>query len=245
MAGVNPEEITIVIPTLNEAPSLRNTILHTQDQSTQAENLRFIVVDAGSIDRTLETITDLPVESVQDETLRGKKYASLNRGLEMSEAPITLFLDADTLLPAGFDTSVRDALRDQQVVGGAFSLRFANPDWRLRLLRFINHSRYTMDGIYYGDQAIFCQTSIAKELGGYPAKALMEAAFFCQQLKSKGRLALIRKDVTTSPRRFQEGGFFKVVWFDIRMWFRFTVGWDVTRFAKRYWESNAMPRRSP
>lgn len=233
--------ISLIIPTLNEASGLKATIEHTRSMAKENDSLEIIVVDAGSNDGTLATInhSDLKVFVRPDFAL--KKYSSLNYGLEQSAGDVVLFLDADTLLPKHFDQSIRKALEKPGVVGGAFEFSFKNPDWKLFLLTIINQIRYRLDKAYYGDQAIFARKSILSKIGGVPAESLMEAAYLSKAMRKQGKLALIRPGIITSPRRFNEHGFFKVAWFDFIMFIRFNLGLPVSGYATKYWSKNLNP----
>ncbi|MEM9324990.1 MAG: glycosyltransferase family 2 protein [Bacteroidota bacterium] len=242
---VDSSGISIVIPTLNEEKCLRKTLLHARSQSTEPDALHFIVIDAGSEDETLKSIADLGMEVHSNPKWRGKKYASLNVGLQLSQSPVTLFLDADTLLPRAFDEHVLRTLAQPKVIGGAFEMTFDQMDWQLWVVRLVNRLRYRIEKLYYGDQALFCRTSSAMDVGGIPETPLMEAAYFCRALKRSGRLRLIRQEVITSARRFRQHGRWKVFWFDIRMWLRFTARRDISKFADGYWSQNNDPVKPP
>lgn len=162
---------------------------------------------------------------------------SLNFGLSQATGGNTLFLDADTLLPKHFDKKIR-SVAIGNVIGGAFDMGFKENTLKHRLLAALNRIRYRIESNYFGDQGVFCQTEIAKEIGGFPEKGLMESAYFCRRLKRHGRIELIPDRAYTSARRFDENGFFKVVWFDIQMWWRFILGLDITRYANGYWDFN-------
>ena len=230
-------KISIIIPTLNEAKYVRSTILHTMTQAASRENLEILVIDAGSIDQTLDTISDLDVRTFVNSSFKLKKYKSLNFGLAQAKGEVVLFLDADTLLPKHFDTLVLEKMKKSSV-GGAFEMRFVDPDLKLLLLSLFNSLRYNIWKTCYGDQAIFCKTSKALEVGGFE-EMLMEAAHFCKALKKQGRFRIIRRPVRTSPRRFKDGGFWSVFWCDVKMWLRFVFGLDLKRFQKTYWTTNS------
>lgn len=230
--------ISIVIPTLNEVDIIRSTISHTIQQSYQPEEIEIIVVDAGSIDGTLESIKNERAQKFSKPEYALKKYESLNFGIEQCIGEVVLFLDADTLLPKHFDLRIREVLGKEKVVAGAFEFSFQQPDWKLLLLTAINRIRYRFGKIYYGDQAIFAKRKVLDQIGGVPEEALMEAAFLCKKLRKKGKLQLIKPGVATSPRRFNEYGFFKVAWFDINMFIRFNLGFPVSGYANKYWGKN-------
>ena len=60
----------------------------------------------------------------------------LAAGANLARGDTILFLHADTRLPPGWDASVRAALADPRVVGGAFRLRFEQRSPALRLIEW-------------------------------------------------------------------------------------------------------------
>lgn len=231
-------QLSIIIPTLNEANYLSRTIEKTLNKAQEIDKLEIIIVDAGSSDGTLDTAGDFQLKSFSKPAFASKKYLSLNFGMENARGEVVLFLDADTTLPERFDAHIYEKLKDPMVVGGAFELTFENPDWKLLAIQWFNQLRYRLGQMYYGDQAVFCRRATALRVGGVPEKQLMESAFFCRKLKEEGMPSLIRQPVRTSPRRFIEHGFFKVSWFDLTMWIRFMLNLSVEEYGKKYWRFN-------
>jgi len=227
--------LSIIIPTLNEIDYLHETISHTFNAAHDPDNLEIIVVDSRSSDGTVESVNSLKCKTYCQPEFIHKKYENLNFGLAKSLGNTILFLDADTLLPEKFDLLVEEILQDSKVVGGAFEFDFREQGFLLWIIRTVNRIRYRMDQSYFGDQAVFCQKSIASKVGGFPEKALMESAYFCKELQKEGKLRLIKQPIKTSPRRFLEHGTLKVMWFDVRMWIRFLLGMDVQKFGEKYW----------
>ncbi|MEQ9402405.1 MAG: glycosyltransferase family 2 protein [Cyclobacteriaceae bacterium] len=230
--------ISIIIPTLNEEAFLRPVIAHTLSNASDPNNLELIVVDAGSSDQTLATVSDLDISIFEKPDFKLKKYLSLNFGIDQSKGDVLIFLDADTLLPAHFDSMVLETLKDERVVGGAFEHSFDKTNWKLWCIQTYNRLRYRAGHIFFGDQAIFCKRSAAVRIGGFPSKQLMESAYFCKELKKEGKLRLIKHSIRTSSRRFEEHGFLKVSWFDLMMWFRFRLNLPVKEYGKKYWGMN-------
>lgn len=229
--------LSIIIPTLNEVSYLRTTVTHVLNVAANRKQLEVIIIDAGSTDGTLDSVSDLPCEIIQKKEFRLQKHKSLNFGIEQAQGSVILFLDADTLLPPGFDAMILKALENHKVVGGAFEMRFTNADLKLHLLSLLNSLRYRIWSTYFGDQAIFCSKAKALQVGGFP-DSLMEAAFFCRRLQKSGELRLIKEKVKTSPRRFTENGFWKVLWFDLKMWIKFIFDGDLKSPRPRYWKVN-------
>lgn len=230
--------ISIIIPTLNESRFLSGTIEDLLKKARNADQLEIIVVDAGSKDGTLNSIKELPIDTYSKPDFLFKKYESLNFGIEKAKGDYLLFLDADTILPAYFDQLILEKFYRPDIVGGAFEFSFSEPDWKLKIIQFVNRIRYRFGHIYYGDQAVFCRKETAVKVGGIPRKRLMETAYFCQELMKVGKLSLVERPVRTSPRRFLENGFFKVCWFDLMMWVRFLLHLSVDEYGRKYWSAN-------
>jgi hypothetical protein len=126
------------------------------------------------------------------------------------------------------------------VVGGAFEMVLDAPGFGPRLLELVNRIRYRIRPRYYGDQGIFTRMAVFHEVGGYPPIKVMEAARFCDRVRRVGRLALIRKPIRTSARRFDEFGFWRLFVHDIRIWFHDVTGGSTEPFGDAYVEYNRL-----
>jgi len=69
---------------------------------------------------------------------------------------------------------------------------------------------------------------------------ILEAAHFCKNLRKVGKLKLIKKRIYTSPRRFLDGGVYKVLGRDIKIWFLDLIGLRVDKYADAYWKENKL-----
>src|ERR1700680_3211088 len=79
-----------------------------------------VVVDAGSRDGSAQIARRFFHTESEPEPNRG---AQLNHGALCLSTDVLLFLHADSQLPAGFQTLIRTALLDPDVVGGCFRLQ--------------------------------------------------------------------------------------------------------------------------
>ena len=230
--------ISIIIPTLNEADYLASTI-ECLRQSSSSDN-EIIVIDSGSTDLTCEIAGKLGVKflNYQGNTL-GKAHV-LNEAAEFASGDVFLFVDADTLVPAEFDKSIAAVMADQGVVGGAFEFSLDGPEFGLRVVELINRTRYRVRQRFYGDQGIFVRAEVFKRVGGYPEIPLFETAHLCKNLRKCGKLKLIKKNIKTSPRRFLGGGIYRVLWGDIKLWFLDLIGMSVDKYAGPYWKENEL-----
>ncbi len=233
-------KLSIIIPTLNESLYLSDTVLAICEHAVLCEPHEIVVVDCGSTDGTADIAQELGVRLIQDEcegSMAGRAFA-LNKGAEYASGDVLLFLDADTVLPPGYDVAIHTALKDPETVGGAFEFALDGRGFGLRVVELINRVRYRLSQRYYGDQGIFVRASVFRKLGGYPERRILEAAYLCDLLLRLGNLVLIRDPVKTSPRRFLEGGVYRVLVNDIKIWWLDLIGRSVDQYVNDYWREN-------
>jgi rSAM/selenodomain-associated transferase 2 len=190
--------ISIIIPTVNEAAGIAETIGRTRALG----ECEIIVVDGGSEDGTCAAA------SSADQCLtspRGRAV-QLNRGAAASRGDVLLFLHADCWLEPGGLQVLQRTLADVQCVGGCFRQRIEAEGFGYRLIEAGNAWRVRLLKWAYGDQAIFVRRSVIEKLGGFPEIPLMEDLFFMKRLKREGRIALVDHPLHVSPRRWQRHG---------------------------------------
>jgi rSAM/selenodomain-associated transferase 2 len=187
-----------------------------------------IVVDGGSHDGTRELAARAGARVIP--CVRGRA-PQLRAGVRASKGDAVVLLHADTQLPRGWQVAVRDALRDERVVGGAFRLRF---DERAPVYRFIEFGARLRVGVFrlpYGDQALFVRRRALDAIGGIPEAPVMEDLDLVVRMKRAGRLALLAAPAVTSARRYRTGGPLRTMlrhWIAAAAW---TLGVDRARIA--------------
>lgn len=186
-------KISVIIPALNEARELPETIARIAGAS------EVIVADGGSNDGTheLKGVTVI-------RTPRGRA-SQMNAGAAAASGDAFLFLHADTWLGDGALDCLAEALRDAKVVGGAFERRFRTSSIFLKTTCALAILRNRAIGWHLGDQAIFCRADVFRELAGFANMRAFEDVDFSRRMARKGRLVTLRPAVLTSARRFEEG----------------------------------------
>ena len=92
--------LSVIIPTLNEAPQLPDTLKRVRAVLRHGDKI--IVADGGSTDGTREIASDYGACVVRSPRGRGTQ---LNAGADAATGDILLFLHADTHLPPTPPTS--------------------------------------------------------------------------------------------------------------------------------------------
>ncbi len=232
-------KLSIIIPTLNEADYLTGTLSSIIVNKCYENKPEIIVVDSGSTDNTADIARPLADKLILIKSLSSGRWEALNKGAESSCGEILLFLDADTVVPKDYDKEIEKVFINKNIVGGAFEFTLDGEEFGLRVVELINRVRYRVRHSFYGDQGLFVRSDIFHKAGMFPARRLFETSAMCRKLRIFGKLKLIKKPALTSPRRFIEGGIYRVLLNDIKLWFlnKFKNFPD-KKSADLYWEEN-------
>lgn len=204
-----PQTLSIIIPTLNEAEALPETVRRAQ---ALPEVMEIIVVDGGSHDTTREVAEELGCRLLTSAPGRG---GQMRLGAAQARGDVIVLLHADTWLPAEAGHALLNCLRDAMVVGGGFWKIFRQGSILLLGSRWKCGVRFYVGRRIAGDQAMFIRREVLEAVGGVPDMPLMEEFELCRRLHKVGRLALADATIVTSARRFAKLGVIRTY---LRMW---------------------------
>jgi rSAM/selenodomain-associated transferase 2 len=220
--------ISIIMPVYNLASHLKKVLRHTLDLHGDFE---VIAVDGGSIDKSLDILQSFPEVKIYHAS-KGRSL-QMNKGAQHAKGNILLFLHADSFLPENGLLQIEELMKDPTILGGSFYLKFdqSHPVLKIySLFSRINHSLFT-----YGDQALFCRTSVFQAIGGYKDIPLMEDVEIQFRMRKIGEFVKLSNAVTTSARRFKENGLIRQMLVDIALLVMYKLG------ASPYWLKRFYP----
>jgi len=194
-----PGSISVIIPTLNEADNIAETLLSIGHEN----NIQVIVSDGGSQDNTVSIAKSLGAKVINGLPPRSKQ---LNRGAAEATGDVLLFLHADTRLPKNFARLVLRSLAQPGIAAGAFELRIDAPNPALRFIERMANWRSRCLRTPYGDQGFFMLSRVFHQTGGFPEFPIMEDFELIRRLRKKGEIITLSVPVLTSSRRWQNFG---------------------------------------
>jgi hypothetical protein len=195
--------LSIVIPTLNEANQLRETVKPLLKHS----DCEVIIADGGSTDGTVELAGELGCRVIAANRGRGRQ---LNAGAALASGEFLLFLHADTRVPATFREEIQNTL-GSGAIAGAFCFQIDQPGWGLRCVECGTNLRARFLQLPYGDQGLFLRCDDFFRLGGFRNWPLMEDFELCRRLKKSGPIRLAPSAALTAGRRWVKLGVWRTM----------------------------------
>ncbi len=192
--------VSIIIPALNEADSIKPTLEAVKLFGDEAET---ILVDGGSADETVRIAESFGVRILRAKRGRGTQ---MHAGASEATGEILWFLHADAIPPATAIEEIQNALRDKRIVGGNFTICF---DGTRRAARFLTrlYPQLARFGLIYGDSAIFIRREIYEKIGGFKSFPLFEDLDLIRRVKREGKMINLAEKVICSSRRFENRSF--------------------------------------
>ena len=197
-------KISVIIPTWRDAENLAALLPALARDASGAE---LVVVDASGDPESEKIAREHGATFLNCSA--PNRGAQMNVGAMFASGDVFIFQHADTELSGAHLAAMETALRDAQIVGGAFYRKFDRRHPRLMWLETVARFLTRNGGTLYGDQSVFVRREVFLRLQGFAQIPLMEDMEFSRRLRGSGRIAVLDPPVRTSARRHAREGAWK------------------------------------
>ncbi|SEA29401.1 TIGR04283 family arsenosugar biosynthesis glycosyltransferase [Rubrimonas cliftonensis] len=194
--------ISIVIPTLNAAPTLGPTLGALGPGVADGVIREVIFADGGSTDDTADIAEGVGARLVAAPRGRGTQLAA---GAEAARGDWLLFLHADTRLSPDWPAAMRSHVATRPDAAGWARLRFDAAGAAPSFVAGWANLRARRLALPYGDQALLISAALYRAVGGHPPAPLMEDVALARAL-GRRRLAPLACTAETSATRYETEG---------------------------------------
>eukprot|EP00752_Nemacystus_decipiens_P001225 g1224.t2 len=210
--------LSVVVPAYNEGDGVKLTLATIDELAEDKSRVEIIVVDAGCKDNTMEAVASMKLNvKLSTTTSVGGRGPALNAGARIATGDLLLFVHADTIVPPGFDVTLRKAFEDPEILMSTFlfginrALLRGKEPFGMAVMEKVTNYRTRIIHLPYGDQA-FCFTAHKfAEMGGFPDIVMMEDFEVVRRLRKEelaggGRIHVMDQAALCAPRRWEEPG---------------------------------------
>lgn len=227
--------VSVIIPTLNAAPTLPETLAALVPAAVEGFVREVIVCDGGSEDGTARIADAAGVEFITAPRGRGSQ---LKAGAARAKHSWLLFLHADTVLGKDW---VRDASAFMREISqgartpsaAAFRFKLDDNGIKPRLLETLVMARCQLAGLPYGDQGLLMPRALYAEIGGFRDLPIMEDVDIVRRI-GRRRVALLDSPALTSAARYQRDGYLRRALRNQSCLLAYSLGIPAERIARRY-----------
>jgi rSAM/selenodomain-associated transferase 2 len=217
---------SVVIPTFNEERYLGACLEHVRRADHSVE---IIVVDGGSVDRTVEIARSSSAMVLFSKEGRGRQQ---NAGAQAATGDILFFLHADTLIPSNAFDLVRGAFEDPNIQIGAFRMVFDHIHPLLSFYSFF--TRFETPFSTFGDQCIVVRKSFFGYLGGFSEWPSFEDVRLLSLARRRTKVRKFPGTVITSARRFLVNGILRQQVWNAYLMARYFLGGSPDSITREY-----------
>jgi len=214
-------KISVIIPALNEAEQLADTIQICRQNDLVDAVFEIIVCDGGSLDGTQDIAVSRGAACIGSP--RSGRAVQMNLGATVATGDILMFVHADTRLPSGWTSHISEAIAEGYDAG-CFRLSFGHPSPWLRFYGWV--TRFDMDFMRFGDQGLFITKKSFEDLGGYREdhRVLEDNELTCR-IRAKGlQFKVMAASAVTSPRRYLEQGVVRLQFIFAAIYLKWRMG---------------------
>ncbi len=212
-------QISVIIPTLNEASIIQSQIEDLKAKTGDA-NIEIIVADAHSGDGTAAIAEKAGARVLSvEKSCRAKQ---MNGGAEVANGEILFFVHADLTVPNSF---VEDIIKgvEKGFLYGCYQVIF---DQQVKGLKF-NSSLSKYQGIFFrgGDQTLYITKDFFNKIGGFDdSVVIMEDYEILLRARKYQKIHIMPERVVISARKMEQNNYFRTNVINVLVFCLFFLG---------------------
>ncbi len=235
MARLNKNNLSIVIPSLNEASNLP---LLLSDLQLWPYDLEISVCDCNSKDLTVLIAKLFGAKPFKN--LEANRGEQLHHGADHSTREWILFLHADSRLPTNWPETVLPITNNPHSANSVWYFDLKIEDRRLdfRILELAVFIRSRLQRLPYGDQGLLIKRSLYKKMGGFKPLPIMEDLDLILRLDKIAQIKPLNLDIVSSPRRWSSINVFSRAIKNLKLRNRWLKGERSINLSKDYYQES-------
>jgi cellulose synthase/poly-beta-1,6-N-acetylglucosamine synthase-like glycosyltransferase len=168
--------VTVIVPVYNGAATIAACIESLLAQAYPSDLMEIVVVDNNSTDGSAEIVRSYPVRLAHERVQT--PYAARNRGIELSQAEIYAFTDADCIAETNWLSNLVQPFEDPRVgaAGGRVASHLVEPNLVQRYLA--QTAEITRESFAKGEPLRFSTQNAAYRQAALTDVGLFDAAMF-------------------------------------------------------------------
>ncbi|MEP7229889.1 MAG: TIGR04283 family arsenosugar biosynthesis glycosyltransferase [Ginsengibacter sp.] len=200
----SPPEISIIVPTFNEAKFIERLINYLK--SCSRGKAQIIVSDGGSTDDTAAIA--LAAGATVANCRKKGRAVQMNFGATFAAANILYFVHADCLPPENFHNKILETVNKNFSLG-RFQTKFDSSSRLLKINAFF--TRFDWLICNGGDQTLFFKKEIFEKINGFNNDLqLMEDYDIVKRARQHYRYAIMKEKALVSARKYNHNSWIKV-----------------------------------
>lgn len=213
-------DISIIIPTLNEAENLKQLIPHLKE-GLKGLRYEIIISDASSQDDSEDLVKSLGAQFLTSP--KKGRATQMNYGTSFAKSDLLYFVHADARPPVDFMAQLKKAREEDYKIG---SFRFIFDDNR-GLRKFNSYcTRFDLPFCRGGDQTLFITRTLFDKLNGFRSDfIIMEDYDMIKRARKSNRFKIIQDDVTVSARKYEDNSWLRVQLANSAIFTMYRTGW--------------------
>ena len=232
MAGLQKfPNLTIIIPTLNEASHLP---LLLADLNAWPYDFELTIVDGGSTDLTI-SIAQIEGVNIIKSNKKSRGY-QLRTGASEARGDWLFFIHADSRLEPSWVKSLYRIIQNESSKHFAwyFDFKLKNNNLQYRILEIVVALRSRFLQLPYGDQGLVIHKDLYHSSGGFSSLEIMEDIDLITRIKKITKVKRIRENIFTDDVKWINSNIIKRAVKNARFRKKWREGYDIETLSREY-----------